>query len=367
MLLKEVFSTGSVSTPWPVSIGQLVLPGDAGFSKTCEKKCKLSKVCLSNSTSGESLCPHGLSYFAASVGETRIVVFGVKGEQVGTKISRELKLELKGRNLDERRFHSWVNSLSKLDKVIDNYILERQSELLDPLHDPIRLARQLESISVRLLDQTSSSAVRAVDAQLEQASTEMKSLVKAAGLLNDYFDLVSIYFNPAAARFGRPASMSLHGILRKLTSILSGFEADEDGVKTKVIFRGECYRNFNLRESFKIIPFSLISNAVKYCLVGDVAVRLREMQDRVEVEVVSQGPPIEDDEIDLIFTKKYRGRWSKSLRKGEGVGLYLAKIVADAHDIQISATSRRLGGQMFGATPLATNTFRFEVPFQINR
>lgn len=367
MLLNSVVCTGAITIPWSCSVGDVVLHGDAGFSKTCEKKCKTIKSCLSSKILGEGVCQHGLSYFVGAVGTSSVVVFGVKGERIGTKISRELKQELKGRNLNEERFKGWIDKLGSLDQLIDKHILERQSELLDPLHDPIRLARQLERIAFKLLDQNSSASCRSIDSQLEQAPTEMKSLVKAAGLLNDYFDLISIYFNPAAARYGRPASMSLHGIMKKITSILSGFDVGEDGVRTKVYFRGECYRNFNLRESFKIIPFSLISNAVKYCLVGDVSVSLREMQDRVEVSVVSQGPPIEDDEVELIFSKKYRGRWSKGLRTGEGVGLYLAKIVADAHEIQISVTSRRLGGQMFGETPLATNTFRFEVPYLINK
>lgn len=367
MLLKDVISTGAISTPWSCSIQEVMLAGDSGFAKTCEKKCKVQKACLATPGTGEGLCPYGMSYFAGAVGQVRVVVFGVKGKLVGTKISKDLKQDLKGRSLDDNRFYDWLQSLSSLDKVIDNHILERQSELLDPLHDPIRLARQLETISIRLLDQYSAASARTLDAQLDHASTEMKSLVKAAGLLNDYFDLISIYFNPAAARFGRSISTSLHGILRKITSILSGFDTGDDGVRTRVHFRGECYRNFNLRESFKIIPFSLVSNAVKYCLVGDVTVSLREMQDRAEVSVVSQGPPIEEDELDLIFEKKYRGKWSRSLRTGEGVGLYLAKIVADAHGVEISVSSRRLGGQKIGETPLATNTFRFELPYQINR
>ncbi|CDF83408.1 hypothetical protein PKB_2061 [Pseudomonas knackmussii B13] len=365
MLLKEVIDTGVIVVPWSCCIQGTVLAGDSGISKTCEKKCKSERPCLVTEANGEALCPYGLSYFSSTVGSAPVVVFGVKGSLVGSKISKELKHELKGRNLDEARFKEWVQRLNHLDSVIDKHILERQSELLDPLHDPIRLARQLEAISISLLE--SSGSARTLDAQLDQASAEMKSLVKAAGLLNDYFDLVSIYFNPAAARFGRPVSTSLHGILRKITSILSGFDAGEEGARIKVNFRGECYRNFNLRESFKIIPFSLISNAVKYCLSGEVTVRLREMQDRAEVSIVSQGPPIEAEETDLIFKKKYRGQWSRSLRKGEGVGLYLAKIVADAHNININVTSQRLGGQKFGETPLATNTFKFEIPYQINK
>ncbi|SDA56537.1 Signal transduction histidine kinase [Pseudomonas sp. NFPP33] len=367
MLLKDVIATGAISIPWSCSIQGVILPGNSGFAKTCERNCKTTRACLSTKNSGEGICPHGVSYFSNTVGAAQVVVFGVKGRLSPTKASRHIKQDLKGRNLDHATFNKWIQSLSNLDKVIDSHILERQSELLDPLHDPIRLARQLEAISIRLLDQHSTASARTLDAQLDQASTEMKSLVKAAGLLNDYFDLISIYFNPAAARFGRPYSTSLHGILRKITSILSGFETTEDGIRAKINLRGESYRNFNLRESFKIIPFSLISNAVKYCLSGDVTVSLREMQDRAEVSVTSQGPPIEKEELELIFQKKYRGKWSRDIRKGEGVGLYLAKIVADAHNIEISATSQRLGGQKIGDTPLATNIFRFEIPFQINK
>jgi hypothetical protein len=227
---------------------------------------------------------------------------------------------------------------------------------LVPLHDPIRLARQVNAISNVLVQQQSHG--QSFDEQVKNSSAELKSLVKASELLRDSFDLVAIYFNPASASFGRRNPLSIHGLLRKLVRVLR--IQGSDGPPARFHLNGECQRNIFMFESFKLIPFALISNGVKYALEGDVNVQIIDRNPVVEVSVESVGPLIEAEELENIFEKRFRGRWAQKVTTGRGVGLYLAQVIAHANGTHIAASSRRLG-RYAGDIPLAANRFSFEI------
>jgi hypothetical protein len=197
---------------------------------------------------------------------------------------------------------------------------------------------------------------------LDRASPELKSLVKAADLLSDSFDLLTIYFNPEAASYGRSYYLSLHGLLRKLVSIFTISDAFEHtDAAPRIYLTGTFHRNVKLRESFKLVPFALITNAIKYCAEGAVRVIIIELTRSVEVAVESVGPLIEQDELLHIFDKRFRGKWAIKHSSGSGVGLYLANIVATANGFSIKVKSSPKDRQINGI-PIATNRFSFELP-----
>jgi hypothetical protein len=232
--------------------------------------------------------------------------------------------------------------------------------MLDPLHDPTRLAHLVETIAARLLNKHFPG--RSTQEQLELADNDMKSLIKAAGLLSDSFALLTIYFNPQAASYGRKSYISLHGLLMKLVSIFR-IQDDAEGDPIRIFLEGQSFRQVRVFESFKLIPFALISNAVKYSLLGGIRVTVVERQRGIEVVVESHGPWIEPDELDSIFEKRVRGKWATHVAQGTGVGLYLAQVVAYANGTEITVTSQRTGEKTADGIPLATNRFRFELGF----
>lgn len=231
--------------------------------------------------------------------------------------------------------------------------------MLDPLHDPIRLSKQVNTIANRLVQIHSNGAT--FDQKISNASVELKTLVKASDLLSDSFDLLAIYFNPNAATFGRRGAISPHGLITKLIAI---FRIDDGGVtrsSAKIFMNGSCYRNIFVFESFKLIPFALLSNAVKYSLQGNIEVVVDDRRGHVEFAVTSVGPPIDDDEKNKIFQRRGRGRWAEKLVDGRGVGLYLAEQIARAHGTTIAVTSTRTGVMLDGI-PIARNTFTLQLP-----
>lgn len=331
-------------------------------SSICEKKCGIIPACHQPPDSdGESLCPHGLSFYKLTTLGTRVTVFGVRGELSKGTRHRHLKEALKGRSVTTSEIRVWESSVQSLLDSISADFLRRQSEMLEPLHDPMRLVRQIVKLSSSIALSTTGQS--SLEEALLCASPDMKSLVKAADFLNESFDMLTIYFNPEAASFPKKYTFSLYGMLKKIVSMFT--IADDTSATTRrsnIYLNGSSFRHVFLRENFKLIPFALITNAIKYSHDGTVRVNVTDIRDdATEVAVESVGPAIEQDELPRLWEKKFRGRWAKRHSSGTGVGLYLADAVARANEISISASST-LNGRKAGDMPLATNRFWFEVP-----
>lgn len=360
MQVKDLFLTGAIKQPWPLMVnGVVVGSSEIGISETCKKKCGVSPACSGITEKGEHTCKHGLSFLSASVANSRLTVYGMRGEANTTPLNLYNRAGLKGRSITRKAFAEWLSSIRALLQGFEQEFMQRQSEMLDPLHDPMRLAKQVLTISNRLVQADAKGA--SYDAQVENASIELKTLVKAAGLLNDSFDLLAIYFNPAAATYGEVTSISIHGLLTKLTSI---FRIDDNGVTksvSKIYLSGECFRNVSVYESFKLIPFALLANAVKYSIEAPIRVRIEDLRPVIRVSVESTGPYIEECERELIFQRKGRGKWASELEDGKGVGLYLAAVIAKAHGFKIDVSSTKNGKKVKADVPLAVNVFSFEI------
>ncbi len=93
------------------------------------------------------------------------------------------------------------------------------------------------------------------------------------------------------------------------------------------------------RERILQVAAILLDNAVKYTPKGGtVTVKTSAQDDRVELAVSDTGVGIPEDELPLIFERFYRADASRS-QEGAGLGLSIARQIAEAHGGAIEATS----------------------------
>jgi two-component system OmpR family sensor kinase len=91
----------------------------------------------------------------------------------------------------------------------------------------------------------------------------------------------------------------------------------------------------------------LLDNAVKYTPEGGkVMVRVREGDGQVELEVSDTGIGIPDAHLPLIFERFYRGDPSRTT-SGAGLGLSIARQIAEAHGGTIEVSSKPGEGSTF--------------------
>ena len=102
------------------------------------------------------------------------------------------------------------------------------------------------------------------------------------------------------------------------------------------------------RERLRQVLTNLIENAVKYSAEGD-AVEVSAQRDGVYVRIAvsDRGPGIPDDQQQLIFQKFGRAQVEGGSKPGTGLGLFIARSIAEAHGGTLEVQSRRDGGVTF--------------------
>jgi signal transduction histidine kinase len=104
-------------------------------------------------------------------------------------------------------------------------------------------------------------------------------------------------------------------------------------------------------ERLRQVLSNLIDNAVKYSPAGgEVRVRTQAENGRVEVSVTDHGPGIPSEQQRLIFEKFGRAKLGDKTKPGTGLGLYIARSIAEAHGGAIGVVSAPGSGATFTLT-----------------
>ena len=102
------------------------------------------------------------------------------------------------------------------------------------------------------------------------------------------------------------------------------------------------------RERLRQVLTNLVENAVKYSAEGDAVEVSAQCEDLyVRISVSDRGPGIPDDQQQLIFQKFGRAEVEGGSKPGTGLGLFIARSIAEAHGGTLEVQSRRDGGATF--------------------
>src|SRR5467141_289548 len=101
------------------------------------------------------------------------------------------------------------------------------------------------------------------------------------------------------------------------------------------------HRNSRLLVDFSLakrVLVHLITNAQLYSSLGQpIRITTQRQNKFYSFSIADQGPGIEEEEIDQIFEKFYRGKSERHRVQGTGMGLPIAKTIVEAHGGSICA------------------------------
>jgi signal transduction histidine kinase len=101
-------------------------------------------------------------------------------------------------------------------------------------------------------------------------------------------------------------------------------------------------------ERFERATINLITNALKYSPPeSTVVVRVSRSNEEALVSVHDQGWGIPADELPYVFDRFYRAKTGKKVGEGLGLGLYIARLIAEAHGGRIWVESEVGKGSTF--------------------
>ena len=146
------------------------------------------------------------------------------------------------------------------------------------------------------------------------------------------------------------ADVDLAELVREAASLV---ELGNDEVKVVTQVRDPLPAVRGDRERLRQLLLNLVSNAAKYTVAGDeIEVRAGADDGHVHVTVIDHGPGIPADQRRLIFEKFGRVNTGGHSKPGAGLGLFIARSIAEAH-----------GGSLDVQSELGSGTaFTFRVP-----
>jgi signal transduction histidine kinase len=231
-----------------------------------------------------------------------------------------------------------VEELRRLSALRADFVSLVSHELRTPMAAVIGSARTLQQRWRELTPDQRESFLGLIADETE----------RLASLVGDVLDTSRIDAGTFTIRFG---DVDLAELVRD-TVALAELSSDEVGLRAEVHeplpqVRGDAER---LRQ----VLFNLIDNAIKYSPSGDeVEVRAYSEADRVLVDIRDHGPGIAPDDQRLIF-EKFGRVTSGNTRPGTGLGLFIARSIAEAHGGTLAVSS----------VPRRGSTFTLDLPRQ---
>ncbi|HEY7003600.1 MAG TPA: ATP-binding protein [Gaiellaceae bacterium] len=141
------------------------------------------------------------------------------------------------------------------------------------------------------------------------------------------------------------ADVDLAELVRETASMV---ELGTDEVRVQTVVRDPLPAVRGDRERLRQLLLNLVSNAAKYTVSGDeVEVRAGTDDGYVVVTVVDHGPGIPVDQQRLIFEKFGRVNSGGRSKTGAGLGLFIARSIAEAHGGTLDVESEPGSGAAF--------------------
>jgi signal transduction histidine kinase len=117
-------------------------------------------------------------------------------------------------------------------------------------------------------------------------------------------------------------------------------EQGQDEVPVRAVVREPLPRVRGDRDRLRQVLINLIDNAVKYSKPGEeVVVEAQSSNGQVLIDVCDRGPGIPAQHQNLIFEKFGRIQTGETAKPGTGLGLFIARSIAEAHGGSLAVRS----------------------------
>ncbi len=257
---------------------------------------------------------------------TELELVSLLGRLVATAVQNIRAYEAERHTADELR---------RLSALRADFVSLVSHELRSPMAAVIGAARTLQGRWRELIPEQRESFLGLIGDETSRLAT----------LIDDVLDTSRIEAGMFSFTF---SDVDLAELLRDVVAAAE-LAQDEVALTTEVAalpsIRGD-------RERLRQVIQNLVDNAVKYSSAGDrVRVRASADDGHVLIDFVDEGPGIAPEDHDLIFQKFGRSSGG-SAKPGTGLGLFIARSIAEAHGGSLAVQS----------VPQRGSVFRLELP-----
>ncbi len=178
----------------------------------------------------------------------------------------------------------------------------------------------------------------ALEKMVARDDRQIQSMIR---LIDDMLDVSRIRSGVLSIR---PARTELQAMLRRLTSDLAR-QAQDAGAAFVLMAPAEVHGWW---DEFRIeqVIVNLLTNALRYGGGKPVQIRLEATDTEARIDVIDSGPGIDDMLQARIFMPYERGT-GNGVPSGLGLGLYISRQLAEAHQGALTVTSKPGEGAVF--------------------
>lgn len=225
-----------------------------------------------------------------------------------------------------------VEELRRLSALRADFVSLVSHELRSPMASVIGSARTLEQRWRELTPEQRESFLALIGHETS----------RMADLISDVLDTSRIEAGAFSYSFG---DVDLGALVRDSAAAA---EHGQDEVAVRAVVREPLPSVRGDRDRLRQVLVNLIDNAVKYSPPGDeVQVAAESTNGRVVIEVSDRGPGIAPEHQRVIFEKFGRVTSGDYAKPGTGLGLFIARSIAEAHGGALEVRSAPGRGAMF--------------------
>lgn len=184
----------------------------------------------------------------------------------------------------------------------------------------------------------------------ERGRTALRGIAECASMIEAMLRELRATSERGQGNIGfEPSAFVAGDLLRGLEAVFAGPAAQKKLRLTIVPSRAVVFTDATILER---ILSNLLSNAIRYTASGRVLIGCRRRRDCLRISIIDTGPGIPEGELSGLFDGSHQGL--PRAPGSQGVGLGVAKTLADAAGLRIDVQSRLGAGSTFTVTvPLA--------------
>ena len=253
------------------------------------------------------------------VSEEDALILESVGKQVGIVIEN-----LRLFNETEKSYEE----LKSLDRMKDEFLSNVSHELKTPL---VSIGGYSEVLNAGALGALNEGQKKAADAIMRNADKLERLINSILYLSIEESGKMKYTFKPLQI-----ADVIEHSVLDMLPQI----KKNNLGIKKQVpdnlsLIKGD-------EKKLMQVISNLIDNAIKFTPSGDITISAHEDDDKLHIAVSDTGIGMPQEEINNLFKRFYQADASTTRKYGgTGLGLYISKLIAEAHNGKIWAESEK--------------------------
>lgn len=274
-------------------------------------------------------------------------------KKVDNLSSNTLVISVSNNHKQIQNNHALVYHLNPDSESIDldvfikniNHILERdkaRTELAATLlHDLRSPMNSLITYMELLLNETFG------DLNEGQKNFMEKAMVLGDQILDMLEEINEVYQNEQYSFHLEKEYFTLSNILDEAL-LKIWIQADAKRIKIKKDLRQNLPQIYGDPFQIQRVFINLIGNSIKYCPPDSrIVIKASSKDKSIEIEISDNGGGISESQLKKVFRKFYRADQHIQLKKGQGLGLYISRLIVKAHKGKIRAENNNIGGLSF--------------------